>query len=92
MAGPVRTSQRFLVTFVSVLCATAFAAAPDPGSPCRSHGLGFGDKGVAWKHVPLSKLKRDTVYRVVQEGERSAVLHATADRSASLYVAALKPP
>ncbi len=38
----------------------------------------------------LSKLKRDTVYRVNDEG-RSAVLRATADRSASLYVAALKP-
>jgi hypothetical protein len=87
----VRTSQRFLVTFVAALGATAFAAAPDPGSPCRARGLGFDDKGAAWKHVPLSKLKRDTVYRVVQEGDRSAVLHASADRSASLYVAALKP-
>jgi hypothetical protein len=87
----VRNTQRFLVTFVSVLCGTAFAAAPDPGSPCRSRGLAFDDKGVAWKHVPLSKLKRDTVYRVVHEGDRSAVLQATADGSASLYVAALKP-
>lgn len=86
-----RKSPRFLVTLLSVLVGTAFAAAPDPGSPCRSRGLGFDDKSVAWKHVPLSKLKRDTVYRVVQEGDRSAVLHASADRSASLYVAALKP-
>ncbi|MDM0031983.1 DUF3047 domain-containing protein [Variovorax sp. J22P271] len=84
-------SPRFLVAFLSVLVGTAFAAAPDPGSPCRSRSLAFDGKSAAWTHVPLSKLKRDTVYRVVQEGDRSAVLHATADRSASLFVAALKP-
>jgi hypothetical protein len=39
----------------------------------------------------MSKLKRDTVYGVVKDGDRSAVLRATADRSASLYVAPLKP-
>ena len=87
-----RKSPRFLVTLLSVLVGTAFAAAPDPGSPCRSRGLAFDDKSVAWKHVPLSKLKRDTTYAVVQAGDRRAVLRASADRSASLYAAALKAP
>ena len=42
-------------------------------------------------HQPLSKLKRDTVYTLVQDGNRSGVLRASADRSASLYVAPIKP-
>ena len=70
---------------------TAVAAAPDPGVPCESRSLAFDDKGAAWSHLPLSRLKRDTVYAVVKEGDRPAVLRATADRSASLYVAPLKP-
>ena len=70
---------------------TAGAAATDPGVPCESRILAFDDKSAAWSSLPLSKLKRDTVYSVVQEGDRSAVLRATADRSASLFVARLKP-
>ena len=82
---------RVLVTFLSMAFGAAIAAAPGSGSPCRSRSLAFDDKGAAWTHVPLSKLKRDTAYQVVQEGDRPAALRATADRSASLFVAALKP-
>jgi len=81
----------FVVTFLSMVFMTAIAAAPDPGSPCRPQSLAFDDQSAAWTHVPLSKMKRDTVYSVVQEGDRSAVLRATADRSASLFVTRLKP-
>lgn len=70
---------------------TAIAAPPSPGSPCVSRGLAFDDKSAAWTPVPLSKIKRDTVYEVVRDGDRQAVLRATADRSASLFVAPLKP-
>lgn len=83
--------HRFLVSFLSLACMTAGAAAPDPGVPCESRSLAFDDKSAAWSSLPLSKLKRDTVYSVVEEGDRSAVLRATADRSASLFVAPLKP-
>lgn len=76
---------------LSMACTMAGAAAPDPGVPCRSRSLAFDDKGAGWRHAPLSKLKRDTVYTLVKEGERSGVLRATADRSASLFVAPLKP-
>ena len=71
--------------------ATAGAAAPGAGAPCESRSLGFDLAEVGWKHVPLSKLKRDTVYTVSQEGDRRGVLRASADRSASLYAALLKP-
>ena len=69
----------------------ASAAAPDRGIACEPRGLAFDDKSAAWSHLPLSKLKRDTIYSVVQEGDRPAVLRATADRSASLFGAPLKP-
>ncbi|MDM0110887.1 DUF3047 domain-containing protein [Variovorax sp. J22R133] len=83
--------QRFLMWFLSMACVMAGAATPDPGVPCEPRSLAFDDKNSGWSHVPLSKLKRDTVYDVVQEGDRKAVLRATADRSASLFVAPLKP-
>jgi hypothetical protein len=84
-------SQRFILSFVSMAWMTAGAAAPEPAVPCEARGLAFDDKSAAWSHVPLSKLKRDTVYALVQEGDRSAVLRATADQAASLFVAPLKP-
>ena len=71
--------------------AAAGATAPGPGVACEPRSLAFDDKAAGWAHVPLSKLKRDTVYRVGKDGERPAVLRADANRSASLYVAALKP-
>lgn len=82
---------RLVVTFLSTVFMTAIAASPDPGSPCRARGLAFDDNSAAWTHVPLSKMKRDTVYEVVHEGDRPAVLRATADRSASLFVTRFQP-
>jgi hypothetical protein len=66
------------------------ACAAGAAVPCESRNLGFDQKEVGWKHVPMSKLKRDTVYTLVQDGDRRDVLRASADRSASLYVALLK--
>ena len=71
-------------------CAAAVAASPGGVVPCESRALGFDQEAVGWHHVPLSKLKRDTSYKVVQEGDRPGVLRASADRSASMYVAMLK--
>jgi len=82
--------QRIALSVLSLVGVTAGAAAPDPGAPCEPRALAFDDKGAGWAHLPLSKLKRDTVYGVLKEGER-AVLRASADRSASLYAAPLKP-
>jgi hypothetical protein len=72
-------------------CAAAGAASPGGRVPCESRGLGFDLKAVGWQHVPLSKLKRDTVYTVVKKGDRPGVLRASANGSASMYVALLKP-
>ncbi len=83
--------HRFLLSILSLACASAGAAAPDPGAPCEPRNLGFDQSTAGWAHVPMSKLKRDTVYSVVKEGDRTAVLRATANRSASLYVAPIKP-
>ena len=65
----------------------AGAASPAAAVPCEPRSLGFDVKDVGWQHVPLSRLKRDTVYAVVQDGDRRGVLRASADRSASMYVA-----
>jgi len=86
--------HRIVLSCLSLLpfaCVPAGAAAPDPGVPCEARHLAFDDKGAGWAHLPLSKLKRDTVYGVVKDGDRSAVLRASADRSASLFVAPVKP-
>ena len=88
---PLTAPQRFLMPLLLMACMTVRAAPPHPGVPCESRGLAFDDKSVAWSHLPLSKLKRDTVYQVVQDGDRSAVLRATADASASLFVVPFKP-
>ena len=68
----------------------AWSASAQAASPCVAHDLGFGQAAAGWAHQPLSKLKRDTVYTQVQEAGH-AVLRGTADSSASLYVALLKP-
>lgn len=47
-------------------------------------GFDAGGPG-GWAHVPLSKFKRDTVYRVAAEDGRT-VLRAVAERSASMWV------
>lgn len=66
----------------------AFSATP---VPCQPIDLGFGMAGAGWRHQPFSALKRDTVYKIEQDGSR-AVLQARADKSASLYVARLAAP
>lgn len=81
----------FVLSCLALTCLTAGAAPPEAGAPCQPRPLGFDQKEAGWAHQPLSKLKRDTVYTVVQDGGRGGVLRAGADRSASLYVAPLKP-
>ena len=66
------------------------SAAQAPAVDCEARDLAFDRKEVGWSHVPLSKLKRDTVYTLGNDGERSGVLHAKAARSASMYVAPIK--
>ena len=83
--------QGIVLSCLSLGCATAGAAGAVAAAPCASRSLGFDLKEAGWKHQPMSKLKRDTVYTVVQDGDRGGVLRASADRSASLYVAPLKP-
>jgi hypothetical protein len=85
------TSQCTLLASLLLGCATAGAAAGDPTLPCESRKLGFDQKVAGWKHLPLSKLKRDTAYTLATGADRAGALHASADRSASLYVALLKP-
>src|SRR4051812_14939196 len=71
-------------------CWAGATAAAEP-VPCTALDLGFDNAAAGWKHVPLSKLKRDTVYKVTRDGGRSVLL-AEADRSASMYAAAIEPP
>jgi hypothetical protein len=62
---------------------------PAGAAECRSVDLPTFDApargGAGWAHVPLSKLKRDTVYKVERQ-DGQPVLHATAQGSASAYV------
>lgn len=74
-----------LVAACGLLLGVAF---PWAASACQARDFSF-DKG--WVHEPLSKLKRDTRYSLVQEDGRT-VLRAVADRSASAYVASIQPP
>jgi hypothetical protein len=78
------------VSFLLACSAPVSAAKTDAALPCAARNLDFGQPAVGWAHQPLSKLKRDTVYSLVQE-DGHAVLRAVADRSASLYVALIKP-
>ncbi len=64
-----------------VLAGEARAAACQPPSLPAFDATGAG----GWAHVPLSKLKRDTVYNVASEGGRT-VVRAVAERSASMFV------
>jgi hypothetical protein len=68
----------------------ALAASTAAVAPCTARSLDFDRKEVGWKHQPLSKLKRDTDYKVVRV-EGRAVMRSSADGSASLLVAAIKP-
>lgn len=70
----------------SVIAALALCGAAR-AAECKPPTLpGFGATGAGgWAHVPLSKLKRDTVYSAVSEEGRT-VLRARADSSASMFV------
>jgi len=79
------------LSFLLVGCVTAGAAEAADAAPCEPRSLGFDLKDAGWTHLPMSRLKRDTVYTLVQDGDRRGVLRASADASASFYVAMLKP-
>ena len=73
------------------VCSDPAGAAPSGGAAsCEARSLGFDQKEIGWKHQPMSKLKRDTVYTLAQDAGRT-VLRAEANGSASLYVAGIKP-
>ena len=78
------------VSFFLACSVPASAAKTNAAPPCVPRSLDFGQPAVSWAHQPLSKLKRDTAYSLVQE-DGHAVLRAVADRSASLYVTRFKP-
>jgi hypothetical protein len=82
------TTRRLACLFLALLPLSAAIASSAPA--CQNRTLDFGQKAVGWTHQPLSKLKRDTAYSLVHADGRT-VLHADADRSASLYVAPIKP-
>jgi hypothetical protein len=73
---------------IGVCCLALGATLPGVAGACQARDFSF-DKG--WVHEPLSKLKRDTRYSLVQE-DGHTVLRAVADRSASAYVAHIQPP
>jgi hypothetical protein len=75
---------------LSVCCIHAMAASGDAAVPCTARSFDFDRKDSGWVHQPLSKLKRDTVYKV-DRAEGRVVLRASADGAASLYVAPVKP-
>lgn len=80
------------IAVLALACSGPAGAAPDDASaPCEARNLAFGQKETGWTHQPLSKTKRDTVYKLVPEDGRTVLL-GTADGSASMYVAPLKPP
>jgi hypothetical protein len=73
-----------------MVCSSAASAVTGSTTPtCEARNLGFDPSEAIWVHQPLSKLKRDTVYTLVQEDGRT-VLRGAADGSASAYVARLK--
>jgi hypothetical protein len=80
--------SRPIPLLLAVLLASGSTASVAADPSCKAVSLDFGQPSARWVHQPLSKLKRDTAYGVVREDGRS-VLRAAADRSASLYVAAL---
>ena len=63
----------------------------DAADECTAIKLDFGQKSVPWGHLPLSKLKRDTVYTLRDDDGRK-ILHAEADGSASFYGTRFEPP
>ena len=58
---------------------------------CRPIKLDFGQTNLTWLHLPLSKLKRDTVYTLTSDGGQR-ILHAEASSSVSLYATRFESP
>jgi len=87
---PAVTSRRLRIA-LACFAISAAAASVSAAAACEPRDLGFGRPESGWSQLPLSKLKRDTVYTLAQ-AEGQTVLRAAADRSASAYVAILKPP
>jgi hypothetical protein len=72
-------------------CSVAFGATSvSLAATCEPRNFGFDRAEAGWAHQPLSRLKRDTVYKVVKVDGRT-VLQGTAAGSASAYVMRLKP-
>lgn len=71
-------------------CSVAATATGSNAAKCKPRNFGFDQSKTGWVHQPLSKLKRDTVYTLVQEEGRT-VLRGAADSSASAFVARIKP-
>jgi hypothetical protein len=83
--------SRIFLARLLVCCATAGIASGSVAATCTARDLDFAQKAVGWAHQPLSKLKRDTVYTLINDGGRN-VLRGAASGSASFYAANLKPP
>jgi hypothetical protein len=81
---------RGAIALLSACCFPVCAASAGAAVPCEMRDLGFDRAEAGWKPQPISKLKRDTAYTVTKEESRT-VLRASADRSASFYVAYFKP-
>jgi hypothetical protein len=77
------------ISCVTLFCLLLLNAPINAAPPCEARNLDFGKE--VWAHLPLSKLKRDTVYTKAKEGSR-IVLNASAESSASFYAARFKKP
>ncbi|MEC5386476.1 DUF3047 domain-containing protein [Uliginosibacterium sp. H3] len=76
--------------FLGTLILTCLSGQVSAQDACTPRSLGFGAGGASWEHRPLSKMKKDTRYGVVEEGG-SSILHAEAEGSASFDATAFKP-
>jgi hypothetical protein len=83
--------SRVFLACLLVFCTTVGVASGSIAASCVARDLDFGQKSVGWAHLPLSKLKRDTVYTLINDGGRN-VLRGAASSSASFYAVNLKPP
>lgn len=76
-----------VLTSATLLAIGTVVAAED----CAAIKLDFWNDSVQWSHLPLSKLKRDTAYTLL-DSDGQKILRAVADGSASLYGTRFKPP
>ena len=83
--------SRLSALALGVLISCVPAAGAWAVAPCEPRALDFGAAEAGWRHVPMSRLKRDTAYSVETRDGR-AVLTARADGAASLFVAPFPRP